>query len=150
MIDTLAYLQTIAGGLAGGGFVKAGNDYERSSLATYAGLAFFCAQDLDRAAERLVEENAALRELFREAAGEVADAALAGELRAAAASEEPGLRVSALKRRNDEWRSLLIGLHAHVEGLDTPGARRVDDAIWRELARSVERLEIPLPGQDAA
>ena len=146
MIDTLTYLQILAGGLAGGHFVRAGDDYEQSSLNTYAGLVMLCSGDIDRAAERLVEENAALRALFADAAGEALDAALAGELRQAGAGAEASLRLSALKRNNDGLRALLIELHAHLEDLDTPGARRIEDAIWQELVRSVDRLEIPAPG----
>ena len=146
MIDTLAYLQVLAGGLASGHFVRADDAYEQSSLNTYAGLALICAGDIDRAAERLVEENSALRALFGEAAAVVADSALAGELREAAAETESSLRLSVLKRQNDGLRSLLIGLHAHVENLESPGGRGIEAAIWKELERSVDRLEIRMPG----
>ena len=100
------------------------------------------AEEFERAAARRVEENAALRALFRDAAPVVADAALRGRLEQAAAGTDTDLRVSALEAANAALRGLLVALHAHVEPLAAPDARRVDDAIWAELRRSTERRAI--------
>jgi hypothetical protein len=100
------------------------------------------AEEFERAAARRVEENAALRALFRDAAPVVADAALRGRLEQAAAGTDTDLRVSALEAANAALRGLLVELHAHVEPLAAPDARRVDDAIWAELRRSTERRAI--------
>ena len=47
-----------------------------------------------------------------------------------------------LEAGNRALRSLLIELHAHVEGLPGDGARRIEAAIWRELAASTERRKL--------
>jgi hypothetical protein len=97
------------------------------------------AEEWDRGAERLVEENAALRGLFAEAAPHAADAALRERLERAASSREGSLRLSALNRANDELRGLLIDLHAHLESLETDAAAALIEQIWRELRTSTER-----------
>jgi hypothetical protein len=45
---------------------------------------------------------------------------------------------------NAALRGLLVELHAHVEALDTPAARRLDEAIWSELVVSTERRKLSL------
>jgi len=101
-------------------------------------------EELERVAARRVEENCVLRGLFRDASGCVEDAALGQRLEAAAASEEPSLLVSDLERSNCALRALLIELHAHVETLDSAEARRIEEAIWRELAASTERRRLSI------
>jgi hypothetical protein len=102
------------------------------------------AEEWERAASRRVEENEALRALFRDAAAGVADAELGRRLTDAAGTRDTDLRVSALEAGNASLRALLIELHAHVETLDGPAARRVEDAIWAELRRSTERRALAL------
>ncbi len=116
--------------------------YEQSSVGVLAVMLAEVKQEFERAAARRVEENAALRGLFAEAALVVADTALRARLEEAAAGAEASLLVSALEASNAALRALLIELHAHVEELDSPGARRIEDAIWRELAASTERRRI--------
>ena len=70
--------------------------YEQSSVAILAAMLAEVKLEFERAAARRVEENAALRRLFAEAAPVVADAALRERLEAAAASADPGLLVSEL------------------------------------------------------
>ncbi len=55
-----------------------------------------------------------------------------------------GICVSDLERSNAELRSLLIELHAHVETLEAPEARRIEAAIWRELVTSTERRALAI------
>jgi len=92
------------------------------------------AEEWERAAARRVEENSALRELFRTAV--VEDAPLAERLRQAADTRDDDLRVSALDRANDSLRALLIELHAYAE---ERGATQLEQAIWHELLRSTQR-----------
>ena len=101
-------------------------------------------EEAERAAARRVDENAALRELFGEAAPVVTDAGLRGRLQEASRGADESLRVSDLELRNASLRGLLVELHAHVEALDTPEARRIDDAIWSELVASTERRKLAI------
>jgi hypothetical protein len=101
-------------------------------------------EEWDRAAARRAEENAALRALFRDAAPVVADTELRHRLSDASASSDPSLRISELERANDALRALLIDLHAHVETLGSADAKRIDDAIWKELSASTERRKFAL------
>ena len=118
--------------------------YEQATIFTFGMMLGALGEEFERAAARRVEENRALRALFADAAGAVADAALAERLRAAAAGDDPDLRVAALERTNAELRALLIDLHAHVETLDTPDARRVERAIWDELVASTDRRRLSI------
>ena len=116
--------------------------YERASLAIMAGMLGSVRLELERAAARRVEENRELRRIFGEASRVVADSGLRDRLEAAGVSEQSSLRVSALERENDALRALLLELHAHVEGLDSPGARERERAIWSELAASTGRRQL--------
>jgi hypothetical protein len=118
--------------------------YRQAGVGMLAALLIAVREEFDRAAARRVEENAALRALFAQAAGVVADAALAARLRDAAASRDESLLVPALEASNQRLRALLIALHAQVETLTTPDARALDAAIWRELAVSTERRKLSL------
>ena len=116
--------------------------YEQSSIGVLAVMLAEVKQEFERAAARRVEENAALRALFAEAAPVVADAALGARLEDAARGVDESLLVSDLETSNAALRGLLIELHARVEELDSPEARRIEDAIWRELVTSTERRRI--------
>lgn len=122
-----------------------GVDYLQRNAGIAAIMLQMAGEEWDRAASRRVEENAALRALFRDATPLVADSGLAARLReAGSAAGDPDLRISALDRANDALRALLIELHAHVETLDAPEARRLEAAIWDELRRSTERRKLAL------
>jgi hypothetical protein len=118
--------------------------YRQASVMAHAMMVGAMREEIDRAAARRVEENAALRALFAEAAPVVADAALRERLAAAARSSDASLLVPALDDSNRTLRALLIELHAHVEELPGDAARRLDAAIWRELAASTERRKLSL------
>jgi hypothetical protein len=120
------------------------NAYGGQTLQLGAALAMMCAQEFDRAAARLAEENAALAVLFGDAAAAIDDAKLRDELRAAAAAPPAALLVSALHERNRALRGLLVRLHAHVEPLDTPAARTLDGRIWAELIESTRRRQLDM------
>jgi hypothetical protein len=125
--------------------------YGGQTLQLGAALAMMCAQEFDRAAARLSEENTALLALFGDAAAQIDDAAaqiddaaLRDELRAAVTAQPPGLLVSVLLERNRTLRGLLVRLHAHVELLETPTARALDARIWTELVESTRRRQLDL------
>ena len=135
-------LQTIAASLLTEIAPKLSDDYVMRNSALTAILLQIAAEEWDRAAARRVEENGALRRLFAEAAPEVEDRELRARLEATSRGEEESLRIADLDRGNDELRSLLIELHAHLEEVDTENARRIEAAIWRELRSSTERRAV--------
>lgn len=118
--------------------------YGAQTLQLGAALTMMCAQEFDRAAARLAEENAALLQLFGDAAGVVGDADLRSELQAAVNQTPPSLLVSALQERNRTLRALLIRLHAHVETLSGEPARAVEGRIWAELVESTNRRHLDM------
>lgn len=120
--------------------------YGAQTLQLSAALTMMCAQEFERAAARLVDENRALAALFADAAPVVGDAVLRGDLQAAKA-DAPTLLISALQEHNRALRGLLVRLHAHVEAIDSAGARAIDQRIWAELAESVRRrhLDMAMP-----
>jgi hypothetical protein len=118
--------------------------YRQASVFATAILLTSLREEFDRAAARRIEENRALRGLFADARDAVADAALRGRLDDAARAETASFLVSELENENAALRQLLIELHAHVERLSTPAARRVEDAIWRELSASTVRRKLSL------
>jgi hypothetical protein len=104
---------------------------EMSRLASM--LVDICANWVEDAAVVRVEENTRLRALFVEAGAIVPDGQLARRLADAALSADPGLRISELDRENGRLRTLLVELHAHIEGMNTSEARSLDQRIWRIL-----------------
>jgi hypothetical protein len=102
-------------------------------------------QEFERGAARRVEENEALRVLFRKAAPILKDNAnLAGRLAEGAAGNDESFLISELDRTNARLRALLLELHAHVEEVDTPEARQIEEAIWAELVASTERRRLTI------
>jgi hypothetical protein len=116
--------------------------YQQATAMALGAILLTVGEEVERSAQRRVEENAALRRLFEQGAAVVADGILRERLEQEAASRDDDLAVSALEAGNARLRGLLIELHAHVEELDAPGARALDDAIWRELATSTERRKL--------
>jgi hypothetical protein len=137
-------LEVCAIGLMGDVAPHVSPSYRQATVLSTAVVLTSVREELDRIVERRVVENRALRELFRDALPAVEDAALAERLAAAADEAETGWRVSALEAANARLRGLLIELHAHVESLASPAARRVEAAIWRELQASTERRRLSL------
>ena len=88
---------------------------------------------IDDVAAIRIAENAALRELFRDAAGVVGDAGLAGQLEGAGSAEGSGYRLSELDAENGQLRGLLVELHMAVEDQGGDKARAIASRIWRML-----------------
>ena len=116
--------------------------YLIQTLQLDAMLAMMCAQEFDRAAARLADENAALLALFGDAEALVTENDLRAELRAAGIAAPSGLLVSQLQERNRTLRGLLVRLHAHVETL--PDAEALNERIWAELVESTRRRQLDL------
>jgi hypothetical protein len=118
--------------------------YGAQTLQLDAALAMLCAQEFDRAAARLAEENAALAGLLVDAAAVIADPTLRSALGSATAAEAGSLLVSALHERNRALRALLVRVHAQVEQLDGDAARALERRIWAELVESTRRRQLDL------
>lgn len=88
------------------------------------------AEEWDRAAARLVAENAAFRALL-------VRGGVAGDL-----GDDSDLRVSALEAGNELLRAKLTELHAAVEERDDAEAKALEAAIWDALRASVENRRI--------
>jgi hypothetical protein len=142
--DVARVLEVMTGSLMVDVAPNVAPSYRQASVFANALLLTSIREELDRIAERRVDENRALRALFTDAAPDVADAALRARLAEAAAAPEASLRISALDARNAALRQLAIELHAYVEGQDAPAARRIEAALWRELAASTERRKLGL------
>jgi len=99
-------------------------------------------EEWDRAASRFVEENRAIRALFRRAETLSLDAALASELRALAGGDDEDLRISALDAGNGVLRRALIRLQTAIETRDDAASKALNDAIWAELVQSTERRKL--------
>jgi hypothetical protein len=108
-----------------------------------SGLLMMVAQEFDRAAARLVEENEALAAIFHAAAEVVREEGLRADL-SGAGSTADSLQVSALRAHNRALRALLVRLQEHVEELDGAAARALEDRIWAELAASTARRQLDL------
>jgi hypothetical protein len=101
-------------------------------------------EEWDRCAQRRVDENQAMRQLFRHALAHVGDDGLRRRLADAAEGADASVRLSDLDAANDGLRSLLIELHAHVEEQPGAAAREVEERIWQELLASTERRRLSL------
>lgn len=104
-----------------------------------------CAQDADRAADRLVRENRALRALFREASAAALPENLAARLADAAAGEDDSLVVPALGALNDRLMALLVELHAIADDNADAWGKALSQRIWALLRQSAEGRMIVLP-----
>jgi hypothetical protein len=116
--------------------------YHQGTVGMVASVFSIIGEEWDRAASRRIEENDRIREIFREAAACVNDAALKRRLRALADTKDRDFHVSALEKNNCDLRAALIELHAHIETQSGADARRIEPTIWQELRASTERRRL--------
>lgn len=100
-----------------------------------------CANSVDDATELRVDENAAIREVLGEAAALVSEP-LAARLQGAAASADPGLKISVLDEENQRLRILLVTAQCVLEKDTSAAAKGLDQRIWR-LLESIEAKRAP-------
>ena len=96
---------------------------------------------VDDAAELRVEENAAIRKLLGEAAA-IMPAPLSDALHAAAASTDPGLKVSVLDGENNRLRTLLVEAQTALEESHDSAANALNQRIW-QLLETIEAKRAP-------
>ena len=113
--------------------------YLAGSAGLTAAVLMMAAEESDRTAHRLAEENRAIRVIFKTAASLPLPAGLAERLRNLAGGEDSDLRISALQAVNDALRDALTDLHAFVETEAGDAAAAIDTAIWSELTASTQR-----------
>ena len=109
-----------------------------------AGLAVLLAQEVDRAADVLARENAALRALFLRAAT-FPLGALVPILANAGSSFDANLRVSVLEQGNAALKAILIDLHIAAEESDADWADTLNGEIWAILKQGAEERELVIP-----
>jgi hypothetical protein len=137
-------MQTLGASLMSGQALPLEGSYQQRSALLIGVLLLLVAEDAERMTERLVEENAAMRDIFNRAAPHVADPDLRARLEELGKATDLSLRVSPLQAANDSLRGALIELHAHVEEQSDASARRIEAEIWAELAASTERRRLSM------
>jgi hypothetical protein len=135
--DVPAVLMELAGLVAANAMPDVHPADRAGALGLSAALLALASQAWDGAAQNLVTENRAIRELLARGA------AFAPEAAALADGSDDDLRVSALDAGNARLRAALITLQIAVEGRGTAEAAALDDALWAELIASTERRLVP-------
>jgi hypothetical protein len=109
-------------------------------------LALVLTQELDRLVDRLVTENEATAVILSGACP-LLSPDLADRVRFTVRDRTPrDLKISTVQAINDSLRALLIEVHAQVERQDSAEAQAMNGRIWAELAESVRRRTVELPG----
>jgi len=114
--------------------------YGQQTVSVAGGLVLMVADEFDRAADRLIVENAVVREILSDARSLLPPAMLPG-IDAAVATRPASYKVSALQAENDVLRGALVDVHAAVDAVDSVGAREFGERIWAELVASTQRRE---------
>jgi divalent metal cation (Fe/Co/Zn/Cd) transporter len=133
----------MAGTLGGQIMPELRTPFGQQTAGLSATLAVLLAQEFDRAASRLVEENIATSAILADAQPLLGSTDL--QERIVSALNQPpttDYRVSSLQTRNDELRKLLIEVHAGVESLPGDDARAMNERIWDELRESTRRRHL--------
>jgi hypothetical protein len=137
--NTRAILSDLAQRMGGVYAPDLKSPYLAGSAGLTAAVLMMAAEESDRTAHRLVEENRAIRVILKDAVALPPPADLAERLRNLAAGEDNDLRISALQAVNDALRDTLTDLHAVVETRAGEAAAALDAAIWSELSASTRR-----------
>ena len=129
------------------------SDYARTELMIVHTLVGIVAEEWDGVAQRLVDDNAALRELARrgvEALASRPDAsALVDELRLLAGENDASLRLSDLSAAKDRVHDAIGRVGAYLQGAEEPELRDIRAAIIERLREDAERRSRPLMGPRA-
>ncbi|MFO7963422.1 MAG: hypothetical protein R6U50_05825 [Desulfobacterales bacterium] len=116
-------------------------DHARAEMGLTALILGVISEEFERVAHRRIEENREMRNIFQEAIPVVQDEHLKNELIVATEKTEVDFHISALDHLNCELQKVLIHLHAHIEDVNGPEARTIEEAIWEELEKQVQRRE---------
>ena len=113
--------------------------YIQSSLNVIAIMMLAAAEDFDRTAAMLVEENQSLRSIFEEARDVVSNKRLEKLLENGIKEVDSDFRVSRLNKTNEKLRAILIDLHSNIESIKNEEASRIEALIWNELTAGLKR-----------
>jgi hypothetical protein len=118
--------------------------YGQQTVTVAGGLVFMVADEFDRAADRLVVENAIVRDILADALS-LLSPPLVGRVEKAIATRADSYKVSALQAENDALRGALVDVHAAVDAIDSDedkaAAQAFGERIWAELVASTRRRE---------
>lgn len=116
-------------------------DHARAELGLTALILGVISEEFERVAHRRIEENNEMRKIFKAGVSVVTDDDLKNRLKEASEKTEVDFHTSALDKLNCDLQEVLIALHTHVEGLQGPEARDLEETIWQELEKRVHRRE---------
>lgn len=140
--DVPKVLGVLRGALTTAVLPETKSPFVQQSVGLSATLLTLLAQDYDRAAARLAEENLAVRALLQLSAG-IVDAQLRARIDCMLVRPaNADLHVSELTNENSELRAALIDVHAAIERSQSARARSLNEAIWAELRQSVARRHV--------
>jgi hypothetical protein len=140
-VQPMKIAQTLAASFLMGQVVAPRGSYETKSSMLAGVLLMMFAEDADKMAERLHDENAAMREIFRDAGDLIEDGDLVVRLEASVVSES-SLRVSILQAENDGMRAVFADLQETLEAMDSPPAAELEQRMWEELKASTQRRSL--------
>lgn len=124
--------------------------YARTELMVVLSLLGIVAGEWDGAAQRLLDDNATLRDLVRRSIDALgAGDALAAELNALVNEADPSLRVGDLVAANGRLRAALADLATHLAESGAPNARDACAAIIAHLRAEAEAQSRALMGPRA-
>jgi hypothetical protein len=120
------------------------SDYASGDVKMIALMQLLLAQEVDKAADNLIRENAAMRSLFAQAA-ETPLLALQERLAIAANTSDENARLSTLEAGNASLKVLLIDLHSAVEGTEAAWAQALERSILAFLKDSASARMLAMP-----
>ena len=122
---------------------EVGTAFGQQTSGLSAALSMVLAQEWDRAASRLVEENVAVTGLLERARLVIRDEVLHARINEVVDRiPATDLRVSALQTENDDLRRLLADVHAEVDGSAGDEPELLNRLIWDELRESTRRRHL--------
>ena len=122
---------------------EVGTAFGQQTSGLSAALSMVLAQEWDRAASRLVEENVAVTGLLERARLVIRDEVLHARINVVVDRiPATDLRVSALQTENDDLRRLLADVHAEVDGSAGDEPELLNRLIWDELRESTRRRHL--------
>jgi hypothetical protein len=117
------------------------SDHGKSDFGLLALLMGVVSEEFERAAHRRIEENSAIRKIFKDALPVLKDEGLKKRVKEASEKTEDDYRISALDKLNCDLQEVLIDLHANIETIEGEDARRIEEQIWVELENWTKRRE---------
>ena len=122
---------------------EVGTAFGQQTSGLSAALSMVLAQEWDRAASRLVEENVAVTGLLERARLVIRDEILHARINEVVDRiPATDLRLSALQTENDELRRRLTDVHAAVDGVKGDESELLNRLIWDELRESTRRRHL--------